>query len=54
LDHRRAATVVSDHPQVELFVVWVFVWNGDFTVTLLLHGSDCGMIHLWAMGTIHR
>jgi hypothetical protein len=23
-------------------------------VTLLLHGIDCGMIHLWATVTIHR
>ena len=35
-------------------IVWVFVRNGDFTVTLLLHGIDCGMIRVWAMVTIHR
>jgi hypothetical protein len=35
-------------------IVWVFVWNGDFAVTLLLHGIDCGMIRLWATVTIHR
>jgi hypothetical protein len=23
-------------------------------ITLLLHGIDCGMIHLWATVTIHR